>query len=219
MKRQLFILGGACAVCLMAVWISLVAKAQSIGSNAAPTTAPTVRMMAQPRYSRSRRGETSSNFVSDRTPQIPNDYAILLSRSMFVRGHIAEAGHVGGRAPINTAPAPEAARQETTLVFNGVTLTQSTVDALVEDTNSGRVMTVHPGDKIANGSVGTITMDTLEYTSPSGRTLVHIGQNFVGGSSDLSSVPTTSGPIPSGASQQDILERLRQKRLQELGGK
>jgi hypothetical protein len=82
------------------------------------------------------------------------------------------------------------------------------------------VLTVHSGDAVAKGSVGKITMDTLEYVRPSGTITVRIGQNFSGSDTDLSTVPTPTGPTPagSGASPQDILERLRQKRLQELGG-
>jgi hypothetical protein len=44
---------------------------------------------------------------------------------------------------------------------------------------------------------------------------VQIGQNLAGGTADVSASPAaTSQPVGSGASPQDILERLRARRLQ-----
>jgi hypothetical protein len=136
---------------------------------------------------------------------------------MFVRGHVAEAGHASQHFS-GPSTAPSLDRAETGLIFNGVTQTANTIDALVEDTISGKVITVHTGDAIARGRVKAITFDTLEYESNGRVTAVQIGQNLAGNGVDVSAIPTTTAPAGSGASPQDILERLRQRRLQESGG-
>jgi hypothetical protein len=150
-----------------------------------------------------------------RMPLVPRQYMVLLTRSMFVRGHVAEAGHVGNIVVQQRTP-PSLLRAETDLVFNGVTQTSTAIDALVEDTNSGRVLTVRTGDSVARGKVGKITMDALEYIHDGRTTSIQIGQNFTGTAGDVSSSPATSEPANSGVSPQDILEKLRQKRLEEL---
>ena len=139
---------------------------------------------------------------------------------MFVRGHVADMSHVIGpytRPP--PGPSPSLLREEAALVFNGVTFTNTTVDALVEDTVTGRVLTVHPGEAVARGKVGKITMDSLEYIHDGKTISIGLGENFTGSAGDVSSSPATSQPSSSGVSPEDMLERLRQKRMQELGGK
>jgi hypothetical protein len=137
---------------------------------------------------------------------------------MFVRGHIAEQSHVGGtyvRPP--QGPSQSLLREEAEVVFNGVTQTNTTIDALVEDTISGHILTVHPGEAVARGKVGKITMDSLEYIHDGRTTIIALGQNFTGSAADVSSSPAASQPSSSGVSPQDMVERLRQKRLQEQG--
>jgi hypothetical protein len=174
------------------------------------------------RFSNERSAPVQPSGTSGRPLPIPREYMVLMTRSMFVRGHIAEAGHVGGHnaslTSSNPTTAPSLLREENGLVFNGVTQTSRSIDALVEDTSTGRVMTVHTGDAIARGTVGKITLDSLEYVRDGHVTTVQIGQNFSGAEGDVSLSPATSMPAGSGASPEDILERLRQKRLQELGG-
>jgi hypothetical protein len=149
---------------------------------------------------------------------MPRMYAVLLTRSMFVRGHVADRGHEAGQRPPPPPPAPSLDRAESGLVFNGVTQTAKAIDALVEDTASGHVITVHPGDAIAKGKVGKITFDTLEYLKDGRSIMIELGQTLAGGVVDASTIVTTTEPAGSGASPEDILERLRQKRLAELGG-
>ena len=120
---------------------------------------------------------------------MPREFMMLLTHSMFVRGHIAEAGHIinpNARHVNNDSNNANQIRAESTLVFNGVTKTNNKIDALIEDVNSGRVMTVHPGDSIARGTVGKITMDSLEYISDGKTTQIGIGQNFTGSQGDVS---------------------------------
>jgi hypothetical protein len=131
---------------------------------------------------------------------------------------MADAGHEGGPRLTTPPPAPSLDRAETDLLFNGVTQTATSIDALVEDTASGRVITVHPGDAIAKGKVGKITFDTLEYLKDGRSSMIQLGQNLAGDQVDASTIVTTTQPAGSGASPEDILERLRQKRLQQLGG-
>jgi hypothetical protein len=184
--------------------------------NRAPTTQQDVRTFAS--------APAPPPASSGHGSPMPRDYMVLLTRSMFVRGHVAEAGHVGGgrnnsrgseNESGNSSTAASLQRAETGLVFNGVTQTDTSVDALIEDTSTGRVLTVHSGDAIARGKVGKITMDALEYINDGRVMKVQIGQNLAGGTADVSASPAaTSQPVGSGASPQDILERLRARRLQ-----
>jgi len=203
---------------LLLIWLGFTAARADLTPSGAPTTqkSGSASDTAAPPSARSQPIEAAA-LAADHPRPMPREYMVLLSRSMFVRGHAAEMGHIGQHfsAP-STAPSLD--RSETGLIFNGVTKTANTIDALVEDTVSGRVLTVKPGDAVARGIVKSITFDTLEYQSGGRVTEVKIGQNFAGNDVDTSAIPTTTTPAGSGASPEDILERLRQKRLQELGG-
>jgi hypothetical protein len=217
-NRFTLIIGCALLGALLA-WLSFTAARADLNTAAAPTTQSSggsADSRTQP-AARSQPIDAAASLASDHTQPMPRAYMVLLNHSMFVRGHAAEAGHVGQHfAGPSTMPSVD--RSETGLVFNGVTKTADKIDALIEDTSSGRVLTVHVGDAIAKGTVKSITFDTLEYESDGKVIEVHIGQNLTGNNVDVSAVPTTSAPAGSGASPQDILERLRLKRLQELGG-
>jgi hypothetical protein len=77
------------------------------------------------------------------------------------------------------------------------------------------VTTLKEGDSIAGGIVRHIRFDALDYEVNGKITRVAIGQNLAGGDAVVAASATTQSSAGGG----DVLERLRQRRLQELGGK
>ena len=83
-------------------------------------------------------------------------------------------------------------------------------------------MKVSPGESVATGKVTAIGFDFLEYETGGQKTRVEIGHNFTGSVASLANVmaiPTTgptTGPVDE--SNLSIEEKLRRRRLRELGG-
>jgi hypothetical protein len=158
-------------------------------------------------------GATATAAPATRPSRMPEDFSVLLSRSIFVKG----------RAPTQHAPPPStrpssAARAETVLVFNGATRTSGGYTAFVEDRSTGKVMPLQVNDPLARGRVVGITLDALTY-EVNGQTLrIAIGDNLQGQAMGRpSSRPTSAGSTSAPSPQiQSVLERLRQKRQQEL---
>jgi hypothetical protein len=114
-------------------------------------------------------------------------------------------------------------RPEASLVFSGATLTEREIVALIEDTSAGKIKTVRVGDALASGKVGALTLITLAYDAGGKVTEVKIGQNLDGvavtmpTTQAVDSSSATSSPGLSGGAN-EMLEKLKQKRLRELGG-
>ena len=167
---------------------------------------------------------------------LPRDFNLLVSRSVFVHGpqRIFEGPEVPPATQSgNTSLQPS--RPEKTLLFNGSTRTEGEWVAFIEDTVASRVLKLKVGEPIARGKITAITLSSLNYDANGKSTLVAIGQNLDGESAAPSSTQPSLAGAPStgpGGSQggpgaspglsgpaNDMLERLRQKRLKELGGK
>jgi hypothetical protein len=138
------------------------------------------------------------------------EFYLLTERSIFIKGRqtvYSGSDDGGGHSG--------AAKTEDTQIFNGATNTDFEMKAYIEDTTSGTINEFKVGDSIAKGKIVDITLDSLEYESGGKKTKVLIGQNLSGvdmvGSETVSSAPV--GP------QSDIIERMRRRRLEELGGK
>jgi hypothetical protein len=144
---------------------------------------------------------------------MPDDFAVLNLRNIFFKGHLPspDAGQQGSSSF-------EVHSVETTYIFNGVTITDGKPVAFLENTDSGAVMQAHVGDTIARGKIVNIALDSLDYQANGRVTRVQIGQNLAGGNGW--GTTATSEPSSTGSASTDaMLEKLRQKRLQELGGK
>ncbi len=149
-------------------------------------------------------------------------YSILETRSIFVKGHAADTTHSNidhGTPPPMPTTWPSAPRQESSLLFTGVIISSQQTLALVEDTVSGRVMTVKTGDPLGPGKVTKISLDELQYQSATKQMVIKIGQNLEGNAvtppAPTGSTGADSGSGGGGAS--DILEKMRAKRAAELG--
>ncbi len=174
---------------------------------------------------------------------VADAYAILKTRSIFVKGDqsISQNPH---SSDVPSAPSgPLVGRQEASLVFNGVISVNGEADALVEDLGSHNVVVIRPGDPVAGGKVSSISFDDLAYETK-GKTLhVEIGQNLEGtqppdgalgdgSSTSPTTLPVNSGSgvtggggavVPAGAageiSADDLIAKMKARRLQESGGK
>jgi len=147
---------------------------------------------------------------------IPQDFEILNYRNIFYKGHLPSPDTGNRSAAAVIAPHT----LETVLMFNGVTITDGKPTAFLENTDQGTVLQVHIGDAVAQGKVVAIALDSLEYqlNGQAQPTHVLIGQNLAG--SNTWGTVAASQPSSTGSASTDaMLEKLRQKRLQELGGK
>ena len=177
----------------------------------------------------------------DLTPKaFPRQYASVLTRSVFMKGsqRVYDSYREPGSYPVmlntgaTTTYAPTTAfSPEGMLVFNGASDVDGQVVAFIENTGLNQITRYHVGDLVNQGTSGrvtAITLDSLDYTAGGRVTHVLIGQNLAGvDTSVLTTQPVDAatatspgtGPTtaPSGAVN-DVLERLRQRRLKELGG-
>jgi hypothetical protein len=172
-----------------------------------------------------------------RSKTLPKDYAVLTTRSIFMKGRVPTPIPGGGvTAPPTTQIS--AGRPEHKIVFVGVTETDGTASAMFEDTGAGKIISCKRNDPIASGKVTEITLDTITYTADGKGSKILVGQTLDAGDGppvsarativDNGNGPPTTGPTAggsgvsssgggSGASENDVLERLKAKRRQELG--
>jgi hypothetical protein len=182
----------------------------------------------------------------DLTPKpYPRQYSALLSRSVFVKGSQRVSDPYAARSftpgPLTTSPTdgstPSVYSPEGNLVFNGASDVDGELAAFVENIGMNQIGRYHVGDAVNQGTSGritAITLDSIDYSRDGRVTHILIGQNLlgaevqllttqpvgtsVGGAGDGPTTGPTTGPgAPSGAVN-DMLERLRQRRLKELGG-
>lgn len=168
-------------------------------------------------------------------------YGAMLSRSIFLKGrqYVTDT-HVdpipGGRSQSGTtttsAPPPSYAGAENVLVFNGASNANGQLVAFIENTGMNQIARYHVGDAVGQGAQGkitAITLDSMDYQVGARITHVNLGQNLNGQDVQvLTTQPvgagTGPGTGPAGTTQpgtssgvESVLERLRKKRLQELG--
>ena len=193
----------------------------------------------------SRSSTPSSPPVESNGPQlaakpITKEFYPVLSRSIFIKGRqeVFErdtsiryrppepATQVASTEP-TTAPAPWT--PESTLVFNGASDADGQLVAFIENSALNTIGRFHLGEAVAQGKVAAITLDSLDYQAGTRVTHVMLGQNLQGIDMQvLTTQPVSSTTTPTGsATTQDssgsggapdsVLERLRLRRLKELG--
>jgi hypothetical protein len=149
-------------------------------------------------------------------------YAIITQRNMFSRTRVPPR-------PVDDRPPPERVmpNPESYLLLKGVAQEDDHFIAFVEDKQSGNVLRLREGDRVARGTVKSLNLDGLEYQFQDKTIAVHLGSDLEGGSGaltagDLASfVPMAAPagqetPLPA-ADEAEILQRLMQQRQQEMG--
>jgi hypothetical protein len=174
----------------------------------------------------------------------PKQYNAMLSRSIFIHGsqRVLDTWHDPNRQEVSSGndsrrpfnPTPLA---ESVLVFNGASDVDGQLVAFIENTGMNQSSRYHVGDLVGQGAQGKIvkiTLDSIDYQVGTKITHVMLGQNLYGqetqvlttqpvssGSTFSGSTggtgPTTGSSSTSGGSPDSVLERLRRRRMQELG--
>lgn len=145
-----------------------------------------------------------------------SDYQVLVERNMFSRVR-------GPRASRPEQPVQrEAPPPERFIFLRGIVRRDGETIAVLEDMSGGRIMRVRSGDTVLDGRVGQVTLDEITYLDAEGKEVtVPLGRNLETGSV----VPSAGEPeagAPAGSETDEgeasgILERLRQRRMRELG--
>ena len=176
-------------------------------SPANPSSAPTTS--ASIRASSATTAPSTSPMLASQP--MPNEYALLKTRSIFLKGR-APLGGAGAGGPA-TQPAPK--RQEDLLVFNGATINEFDGQAIgfVEDTSSpGKVTRVKVGDVLAHGKVARITLTQLDYEAAGKTATIEIGQSLSGiqvNSGGIAMPTSQAAPDPN---EDPIIARMRRAR-------
>ena len=177
------------------------------------------------RSSRDRGPERSSSSgaptADDNTDKSTFDhYKVLSEHNIFTKNRRPPSTQ-RARDPRSDRPPP---KPEVAFVLTGCVIEDANrYVAFVENAQTGVTLKVSPGDAIATGKVTAIGFDFLEYETGGQKTRVEIGHNFTGSVASLAEViaaPTT-GPTtgPVDLSNLSPEERLKRRRLLELGGK
>jgi hypothetical protein len=136
-------------------------------------------------------------------PAMTGDFVSLTFHSMFVKGW----GVI--------TPPPS---RETVLVLRGCANTDGKLTGFLEDSRTNQRVLVHEGDAVAGGRIVAITLDYVEYQSPSGRRYhVSVGQNLIGNQvfgANAGTLPTVNPGVPN----IDTIRKLAADRQAEMNG-
>lgn len=178
------------------------------------------------RHDRSSRssGGYSSRSATSQPASFIEEYRLVLDRNIFSKTRVIyreptsmpSTGRTGSYA---TQPA---------LALTGVTLEGGVATAFIEDRRYGRTSYYHVGDSVGEGKITAINLDSIELTTNGRVVRVDLGSTVEGGPTySVSSSSTAGGITPTNSSStgaaptgisgdsSDVLEKLRQRRLQE----
>jgi hypothetical protein len=154
-------------------------------------------------------------------------YEVLVTRNMFSRVR----GRPVSRVPDRTAP-PVPVAPERYVVLTGIAQQGDASVAFLEDLRSGETWLVRAGEETVRGSVRAVSASGLSYEWEGGTVEVALGETLEGhagseemgfvGATEVSGVEDGGAGVsvpasPVGSSEADLLERLRQRRQEELG--
>ena len=152
-------------------------------------------------------------------------YAVLIERNIFSRnrpqryipaGQSASRDRGEGKA---TPPQPE-----DSMVLTGVAFRGGIYTAFIENSRTGTTVQAKVGDAVARGKVAGIKLNGVTYELEGKAVSLDLGKTLAGGSSSLPSASSTSSTkageksatAAGSAATSEVLERLRQRRLQEM---
>ena len=119
---------------------------------------------------------------------LPPSMAILTRRSIFARN---------GMAAIPPGTNPQ--KPEATIALRGIVFDDNDFVVFLEDTAAHRTMQLRPGDPLAGGRIGRISLEEFGYEADGAVTQVRVGQNLLGMTlPPMSIAPPTTAPGPGG---------------------
>jgi len=144
-----------------------------------------------------------------------DQYRIILDRNIFSRDRSLPSGR---SRPVFSRPAAPPAGQS--FVLTGVAVQAEVSEALFEDSRTGETVWASVGQDVGGGTVVGICLDGVDYRVGDQTRRIALGETLSGvvaelGSSSASSQPAGTTSAPAGEAS-DLLERMRQRRLQEL---
>lgn len=154
-----------------------------------------------------------------RAPSL-DDYRIIVDRNIFARDRAARrtGRPERDRSQETKAPAPE-------MVLIGMAVQGGEPLAFFEDSRSGEIVQLPSGQELWGGTILSISMDGVDYLYRGTTRYLAIGDNLQGVAAALLSASSMPSSAPSDATfkpseggnkpANDMLERLRQRRLQE----
>lgn len=167
-------------------------------------------------------GELSDKRL-DREKAFGDQYAVLIERNIFSRNRPVRYVRPGEAQRERPEGRPIAPPPEENLLFTGVVLREETYTAFIENIKTGSTVRAKVGDAIARGKISGITLDHLTYELEGKSMALEIGKTLAGGapgpsrSSGGKSSPGEKAAEAAGSGpSSDVLERMRQRRLQEM---
>ena len=153
-------------------------------------------------------------------------YQVLVERNIFSRDR---ARAVQRRAEATLTPVPNPDRY---IVLTGIVVQDEEYIAFLEDSRDGITVRARTGDVVARGRLKNIAFDHVEYETNGDSVTVDVGQSL--GRASPASMPASGSeevgravepsadrtPAAAGSARdadQNLLERLRQRRQRELG--
>lgn len=170
-------------------------------------------------------GATPTGAPASRPSGSWDSYRLVVTRNIFARDRSARSRV----RPVFSQPTTTYGSGQQELVLFGVVVQDGLRLGLFEDTQTHQTVRVPAGQVVGRGTVVSVSLDGVEYRSGGATRNIAIGESLSGlPAAPRASAPTslpagsaTSGtatgpgePADKGAS--DILERMRQRRAQEL---
>ncbi len=185
--------------------------------------------------------------AADADKSAGTDFSILLERNIFDRNRrppVVRTTQPARPRPTYVPPKPVDADQY--FVLRGIALEGSQFTAFFEDTRAGKILQVKPGDAVGKGRIPAVNIDSAQYQRGEKLAIIHVGHTLTGSrapaagfetpapspvastsrtapsTSSATTQPTTAPAgeptsAPASGGLQDILERMRRRREQELG--
>ncbi|MCE5280111.1 MAG: hypothetical protein ABFD92_05920 [Planctomycetaceae bacterium] len=151
-----------------------------------------------------------------------DDYRLIVDRNIFSRDRSRRPVAARAYTPPREISPPAPQRH---LVLTGVALQGESPIAFFEDSLDGQTLWVQAGMAIGHGTVADISFDGVTYRNGARERTIAIGEDIEGiavllqasTSTQSASAPAaTPAAPPSSANDNDVLQRLRLRRLQDL---
>jgi hypothetical protein len=159
-------------------------------------------------------------------------YNIILQRNIFSRQRTPFRPRDRSNETPAVVPNPE-----THFVVKGIVQENNEFIAFIEDAQSGGVLRLRPGDRVARGAIKALSLDTLDYQLEDKIISVKLGCDLEGtrGVMTMSTVGASASPSPAATAapggspaqtqpapapagnEAEIIKRLMEQRRQQLG--
>ncbi len=146
-----------------------------------------------------------------------DDYQLILDRNIFSRDRTA--GRTRYNTPFSRPYAmsrPSSTKVDYALVLTGIVEQDGLKVAFIEDSRSGETFRMTAGAAFAGGVLKNVSLEGVEFGEGENVKKFAVGESITG-VSDTGFRPAATASGPSDSSANDILERMRLRRLQEMG--